>query len=77
MALVACRSEAPGTSLLKIGTAEADTGLVMTSRESNVMQSLVPWLQSETPLLLVGPEGCGKAVLMHHCLSQLVRTQVS
>ncbi len=45
--------------------------LIMTEGVSNVILGLVPWLRTGAPLLLVGPEGCGKATLLQHCLAQL------
>ena len=45
--------------------------LIMTEGVSNVVLGLVPWLCTGAPLLLVGPEGCGKATLLQHCLAQL------
>jgi len=45
--------------------------LIMTEGVSNVILGLVPWLCTGAPLLLVGPEGCGKATLLQHCLDQL------
>lgn len=50
---------------------EPISSLVVTAREQTTMQSLMPWLQQGDPFLVVGPEGCGKAVLMQHCMSQL------
>lgn len=73
MACYVCRSEGLGSSISDPGFEEPANGLVMTSRELKVIQSLMPWLQTDTPLLLVGPEGCGKAVLMQYCFNQLVR----
>ena len=46
-------------------------GLVVTAAVRDVTLSLVPWLRSGSSLLLVGPEGCGKAQLLQHCFKQL------
>ncbi|KAL0018230.1 hypothetical protein WJX79_009392, partial [Trebouxia sp. C0005] len=51
--------------------------LIMTEGVSNVILGLVPWLRTQAPLLLVGPEGCGKATLLQHCLDQLAGTAVA
>ncbi|KAL0047749.1 hypothetical protein WJX82_010930, partial [Trebouxia sp. C0006] len=51
--------------------------LIMTEGVSNVILGLVPWLRTGAPLLLVGPEGCGKATLLQHCLDQLAGTAVA
>ncbi|GAB5577021.1 cytoplasmic dynein 2 heavy chain 1 isoform X12 [Prionailurus iriomotensis] len=38
-----------------------------------------PWLSSDTkqPFILVGPEGCGKGMLLRHAFSQLRSTQIT
>ncbi|XP_074649972.1 cytoplasmic dynein 2 heavy chain 1-like [Tubulanus polymorphus] len=38
-----------------------------------------PWLTPENrqPFILVGPEGCGKGLLLNHCFEQLRSTQVA
>ncbi|XP_058542508.1 cytoplasmic dynein 2 heavy chain 1 isoform X7 [Neofelis nebulosa] len=38
-----------------------------------------PWLSSDTkqPFILVGPEGCGKGMLLRHAFSQLRSTQIA
>lgn len=71
-----CRNEAFELSNLS-GEAEPASALVQTRREASVIRSLVPWLQTGMPLLLVGPQGCGKATLMQHCFSQLVRLRTT
>ena len=48
-----------------------DSQLVVTEAVKDVMLGLVPWLRSGLPVLLVGPEGCGKACLLQHCFKQL------
>ena len=41
-------------------------------------QSLVtPWLESGRPFVLVGPEGCGKAMVLEDCFSRLRSTAVA
>ena len=57
--------------LFNLPVAEASTGLVVTESARDVMLGLVPWLRSGSPVLLVGPEGCGKAHLLQHCFKQL------
>lgn len=51
--------------------AEGNSQLVMTEAVRAVMLGLVPWLRAGLPVLLVGPEGCGKAQLLQHCFQQL------
>ena len=50
---------------------ERDSQLVVTEAVRDVMLNLVPWLRRGLPVLLVGPEGCGKAHLLQHCFKQL------
>ena len=50
---------------------ETDSQLVVTEAVRDVMLTLVPWLQNSLPVLLLGPEGCGKACLLQHCFKQL------
>ena len=50
---------------------ESDSQLVVTEAVREVMLGLVPWLRNGLPVLLLGPEGCGKACLLQHCFKQL------
>ena len=45
--------------------------MVITDGVMQVIASLAPWLRSGAPVLLVGPQGCGKALMLHHCFSQM------
>ncbi|XP_071483964.1 LOW QUALITY PROTEIN: cytoplasmic dynein 2 heavy chain 1-like [Diadema antillarum] len=38
-----------------------------------------PWLETENrqPFILVGPDGCGKGMILRHCFSQLRSTQIA
>lgn len=38
---------------------------------------MAPWLKAREPILLVGPEGCGKGALVDYCLRRLLNVQVS
>ncbi|CAG0920502.1 unnamed protein product, partial [Notodromas monacha] len=42
------------------------------------MDLFQPWIQAESgkPFLLVGPEGCGKSLILHDCFDDLKSTQV-
>ncbi|KAF2362508.1 ATPase dynein-related AAA domain [Trinorchestia longiramus] len=53
--------------------------LVLTADSKRILDYIFPWLQPETqqPFILIGPEGCGKSKLLHHCFSQLRGTQVA
>lgn len=59
------------TAFLDTPYSDASDELVVTEGVSNVVLGLVPWLRHGAPMLLVGPEGCGKASLLQHCLNQL------
>eukprot|EP00727_Mastigamoeba_balamuthi_P008592 m51a1_g4355 putative cytoplasmic dynein 2 heavy chain 1 (4311) ;mRNA; f:228679-242475 len=41
------------------------------------VELVVPCLRSYEPLVLVGPEGCGKNMLLRHCFAQLKSTSVA
>lgn len=32
---------------------------------------LAPWMRQGLPFLLVGPEGCCKAMLIEHCIAEM------
>lgn len=38
---------------------------------------LEPWLQRREPFIVVGPEGCGKTLLLRHCFSSLKNAVVT
>jgi MoxR-like ATPase len=59
------------SSFLDAPDSQPSGQLIMTEGVSNVILGLVPWLRTGAALLLVGPEGCGKATLLQHCLDQL------
>ncbi|KAK3100036.1 hypothetical protein FSP39_013759 [Pinctada imbricata] len=58
-----------GASLPVIRTGDVQRGL----------DYFAPWLQHDNkqPFILVGPEGCGKGMLLKHCFEQLRSTQVA
>ncbi len=66
-----CRGMEGPSSFLDAPDPQPSGQLIMTEGVSNVILGLVPWLRTGAPLLLVGPEGCGKATLLQHCLAQL------
>ena len=45
--------------------------MIVTEGISRVVAGLAPWLRAGAPVLLVGPEGCGKALLLQHCFSHM------
>ena len=66
-----CRGTDTSSSFLDTADLKASSQLVVTEGVREVILGLVPWLCFGAPVLLVGPEGCGKAMLLHHCLDQL------
>lgn len=40
---------------------------------------LMSWLSpsNRQPFIVVGPDGCGKSLLLNHCFDKLTSTQVS
>ena len=52
-------------------------GLVMVDAVAQVQSLVKPWLESGTPFILVGPEGCGKAMVLEDCFSSLRSTTVA
>ncbi|XP_042221258.1 cytoplasmic dynein 2 heavy chain 1-like isoform X2 [Homarus americanus] len=56
-----------------------EVSLILTADAKCSLDYFMPWLQLETsqPFILVGPEGCGKSLLLHHCFSRLRSTQVT
>ena len=66
-----CRGTDTSSSFLDTPDHNASSQLVVTEGVREVILGLVPWLRSGAPVLLVAPEGCGKAMLLQHCLDQL------
>ncbi len=53
--------------------------LVRTAVVKAALDCLMSWLEAETkpPFLLLGPEGCGKSLLLKHCFRKLRSTNVA
>lgn len=53
--------------------------VVQTSDVKGIMATLLHWLDPgiKQPFLLVGPEGCGKSLMLKHCFKQLRNTNVA
>ena len=53
--------------------------IVATANVQMTMDTVMPWLTSKTkkPFLLIGPEGIGKTMILHHCFSKLRSTNVA
>ncbi|GMH35100.1 hypothetical protein BSKO_02968 [Bryopsis sp. KO-2023] len=51
--------------------------IVMTTDVKRNLAKIMPWLDNDSPLLLVGPEGCGKAKLLEYAFGQLDSVAVS
>ena len=52
-------------------------GLVMVDAVAQAQSLVTPWLESSQPFVLVGPEGCGKAMVLEDCFSRLRSTAVA
>lgn len=52
-------------------------GLVMVDAVAQVQSLIMPWLKSGRPFVLVGPEGCGKAMVLEDCFARLRSTSVA
>ena len=52
-------------------------GLVMVDAVAQTQSLVTPWLESGKPFVLVGPEGCGKAMVLEDCFSRLPSTAVA
>ncbi|XP_042887569.1 cytoplasmic dynein 2 heavy chain 1-like [Penaeus japonicus] len=57
----------------------AEMPLILTSDALCSLDYFSSWLEMETqqPFILVGPEGCGKSLLLHYCFSKLRSTQAT
>ncbi|XP_069998938.1 cytoplasmic dynein 2 heavy chain 1 isoform X2 [Penaeus vannamei] len=66
-------------SVENIASDTAEMPLILTSDALCSLDYFSPWLEMETqqPFILVGPEGCGKSLLLHHCFSKLRSTQAT
>jgi dynein heavy chain 2 len=51
--------------------------VVETPNMKKCIDTIFPWLKNGDPLLLVGPEGCGKFTTLKHCFSKLRNTSVT
>ena len=52
-------------------------GLVMVDAVAQAQSLVMPWLESGEPFVLVGPEGCGKTMVLEDCFSRLRSTAVA
>lgn len=51
--------------------------VVLTPDTQRTLLTIQPWLDQNTPFVLVGPEGCGKLNLLKHCFRRLKSTAVA
>ncbi|XP_052794024.1 cytoplasmic dynein 2 heavy chain 1-like isoform X3 [Mya arenaria] len=53
--------------------------VIRTTDVQRAMDFFSPWLAADNkqPFILVGPEGCGKGMMLKHCFEQLRSTQVA
>jgi dynein heavy chain 2 len=48
--------------------------IIETSDLRRNVDSILPWLQNHEPVIVVGPEGCGKSTTLRYCFSRLKNT---
>ncbi len=62
-------SGAPGRSSLNVNEL-GDSAVVQTISVQRVLKQMQPWIENMEPFLLVGPEGCGKSMVINHAFRQ-------
>ncbi|KAJ9599678.1 hypothetical protein L9F63_026474, partial [Diploptera punctata] len=64
---------------LELETSSSSLPLIMTADVKRTVDVIEPWLNIDTqqPFLLVGPQGCGKSLILKHCFSKLRSTEVA
>nr|CAD7413402.1 unnamed protein product [Timema cristinae] len=72
-------SMSPQDEHLHLDTYRSSLPLVMTADVKRTVDVLGMWLEPDTrqPFLLVGPQGCGKSLILSHCFNKLRATEVS
>nr|CAD7430090.1 unnamed protein product [Timema monikensis] len=72
-------SMSPEDEHLHLDTYRSSLPLVMTADVKRTVDVLGMWLEPDTrqPFLLVGPQGCGKSLILSHCFNKLRATEVS
>ncbi|CAD5120552.1 DgyrCDS9119 [Dimorphilus gyrociliatus] len=60
-------------------TDEENSVIVKTSDVKRTLDCVQPWVQTKEsqPFILVGPEGCGKTLLLQYCFDRMRSTQVA
>ncbi|XP_071126281.1 cytoplasmic dynein 2 heavy chain 1-like isoform X2 [Mytilus edulis] len=60
-------------------SSSASLPVIRTADVQKNLDYFAPWLQADNkqPFILVGPEGCGKEMLLKHCFEQLRSTQIA
>ncbi|XP_013392185.1 cytoplasmic dynein 2 heavy chain 1, partial [Lingula anatina] len=60
-------------------TSSANLPVIKTGDIQRGLDYFAPWLSAENkqPFILVGPEGCGKGMLLKYCFEQLRSTQIA
>eukprot|EP00117_Sycon_ciliatum_P036543 scpid1236/ scgid27488/ Cytoplasmic dynein 2 heavy chain 1; Dynein heavy chain isotype 1B len=66
-------------SINDLAPQNAPTPLIRTPAVQRALGLFMPWLEADNrqPFILVGPEGCGKSLLLQHCFRELRSTQVA
>ena len=54
----------------------AESPLVFTPEVQKYVNIMSPWILQRQPFLVVGPEGCGKAMVINYCVSSQPRTAI-
>ena len=67
------RYDAPPSGIIK----GKWSGVVMVDAVAQVQSLVAPWLESGQPFVLVGPEGCGKAMILEDCFARLRGSSVA
>ncbi|KAK3283536.1 hypothetical protein CYMTET_8768 [Cymbomonas tetramitiformis] len=55
----------------------AENGLVKVEEVNQALATIQPWLEHSEPFIMVGPEGCGKAVTLMHAFAEQKSTSVA
>ncbi|KAJ3052006.1 Cytoplasmic dynein 2 heavy chain 1 [Rhizophlyctis rosea] len=71
------QSEEPGNLDVAMMQDVERLPVIETVDVKRAMNIIMPWLHQAQPFMLVGPEGCGKQMLLRHCFSKLKSTSIA
>ena len=57
--------------------AKAEPPVLLTPHIQSAADTVMPWLATQQPMIIVGPEGAGKSLLLSHLFRQLKSTNVA